>query len=85
MTMAPVRSMQAGSGMDSGERVYAAQRPPGNDTWWDEGLKLNGTDAGGPGQAGSGRRRADAANGRPPSASPSGGPPATGRQFYGID
>ena len=80
MTMAPVRSMQVGGGLDSGERDYAAQRPPGNETWWDDRMKPNGVDTSSVGHAGSGRRRPDAANGRPPSASPSGGLPGNGRR-----
>ena len=78
--MAPVRSIQVGGGLDSGERDYAAQRPPGNETWWDDRMKPNGVEAGGGGLTGSGRRRPDVANGRPPSASPSGGLPGNGRQ-----
>ena len=84
MTMAPVRSMQVGGGMDSGERGYAAQRPPGNDTWWDERLKPNGADTSAGLAGGSGKRRGDSANGRPPSASPSGGLPGNGRQRKNI-
>ncbi len=81
MTMAPVRSMQvAGEEMDSGERGYAAQRSTGNDTWWDERLKPNGSDPTGGGQTAAVRRRMDVMNGRPPSASPSGGLPGNGRQ-----
>ncbi len=82
MTMAPVRSMQvAGEEMDSGERGYAAQRSTGNDTWWDERLKPNGSDPMGGGQTAAVRRRMDVVNGRPPSASPSGGLPGNGRQI----
>jgi hypothetical protein len=81
MTMAPVRSMQvAGEEMDSGERGYAAQRSTGNETWWDERLKPNGSDPTGGGQTAAVRRRMDFVNGRPPSASPSGGLPGNGRQ-----